>query len=202
MDNILIHTKENIILATIDVIDEYGIHGLSTREVAKRVGISEPAIFRHYKSKSVLLRAVLDRFSLYDFDVIHSVKFKYQDPIEAIMKYVETYALYYENYPAITAMLQNMDLLRKDPELNDKIKDILSVQTSFLTEMINQAKTQGRLGREVDSDCLAVTIMGLEREWCLNWRLTEFNFSLKEKILTTLKMTLKAFEISKNHEGK
>ncbi len=194
MENGLIHTKEIIILATIDVIDEYGIHGLSTREVAKRVGISEPGIFRHFKSKSTLLLAVLDHFSLYDEDVIHSIKVKYQDPMEAIYKFVETYALYYENYPAITAMMQNMDLLRKDPNLSDKVKTILLNRTLFLTELIKQAQKLGKIDLEIDSKGLAITIIGIEREWCLNWRLADFSFSLSEKILGTLEMTLKAFQ--------
>jgi AcrR family transcriptional regulator len=193
LENGLIHTKEIIILTTIEVIDEFGIHGLSTREVAKRVGISEPGIFRHFKSKSTLLLAVLEHFSLYDEDVIHSIKVKYQDPTEAIYKFVETYALYYENYPAITAMMQSMDLLRKDPNLSDKVKTILLSRTLFLTDLIKQAQKLGKIDLGIDSKCLAITIIGIEREWCLNWRLSDFSFSLSEKILETLEMTLKAF---------
>ena len=195
MGSLMLHTKENIILATIDVIDEYGVQGFSTREVAKRVGISEPAIFRHFKSKSNLLLAVLDHFSLYDLDVIQSIKLKYQDPIEAIIKFIETYASYYENYPAITAITQNLDLLRKDPNLAEKNKSIFMIRTMFLIDKVEQAQKIGKICVELDSKSFVVTIMGLEREWCLNWRLSNYSFSLSEKILSTLKMLLKAFSI-------
>ncbi|HWQ42004.1 MAG TPA: helix-turn-helix domain-containing protein [Desulfosporosinus sp.] len=50
----------------IEVIDEQGLQGLTTREVAKKQDISESTIFKHYKSKNELILAVLDYFSQYD----------------------------------------------------------------------------------------------------------------------------------------
>jgi len=47
----LLHTKESSILSTIKVIRQE----LTTREVAKRQGISESIIFKHYKSKTELI---------------------------------------------------------------------------------------------------------------------------------------------------
>ena len=74
-DNIL-HRKILLIITTIDIIDELGIQGLSTREIAKRQGVSEATIFRHYKNKNELLLAVLDYFSQFDEDIFQSTRIK------------------------------------------------------------------------------------------------------------------------------
>jgi AcrR family transcriptional regulator len=195
--NNLLHRKESIILATIDVIDEFGFRGLSTREVAKRVGISEPAIFKHFKTKGELILAVVEHFSQYDSDVIQSIRAKKLEPVKAIICFIETYATYYENYPAITAITQNFDLLRTDPNLSDKIQNIVTTRTSFITEMARQASS-GKVNTDQFCENLGVTIMGLTREWCLLWRLSGYNFSLKERMVSNLNMILEAFHLKDN----
>lgn len=195
MDNELLDRKLSIVLAAVDTIDEFGIKGLSTREVASRVGISEPAIFKHFKSKGDLLLAVLDYFSQYDSDIILSIKVKKMPPLEAITHFIDTYAAYYENYPAITALTQSFDILRCDPCLSQKIQSIFFTRTDFITEMISQAQKNGQITPDISSGNLAITIMGLDRESCLNWRMRGYNFSLREQILSILEMVLKAFKI-------
>lgn len=195
MDNELLDRKLSIILATIDVIDEFGLQGFSTREVAKRVGISEPAIFRHFKSKGGLLNAVLDHFSQYDSDIILSIQVKNINPIEAITNFIDTYSAYYENYPAITAITQSYDIIRCDPCLSEKIQSIFFTRINFITEMISQAQKNGQINPNINSKNLATVIMGLQRESCLNWRIQGYNFSLRKQILSTLEMVLQAFKV-------
>ncbi|KNY25955.1 TetR/AcrR family transcriptional regulator [Pseudobacteroides cellulosolvens] len=195
MDNQLLDRKLSIILATVDVIDEFGLQGLSTREVAKRVGISEPAIFRHFKSKGGLLLAVLEHFSQYDSDIILSIQVKKIDPIKAITNFIDTYAAYYENYPAITAITQSYDIVRCDPYLSEKIQSIFFTRINFITEMISQAQKNGQINPDINSQNLATVIMGLQRESCLNWRMQGYNFSLRKQILSTLEMVLEAFKV-------
>lgn len=190
----LLHRKESIILTTIEVIDEFGFHGLSTREVAKRVGISEPAIFKHFKTKSDLILAVLDHFSQYDLDIIESIRTKKLKPVEAIVSFIDTYATYYENYPAITALTQYYDILRSDPKLSEKITSIHLTRKDFIYQMILLAQKEGELSTEVDGENLTVIITGLIREWCLNWRISNYKFSLRERMLTTIKMVLEGFK--------
>jgi len=90
-----LHRKERIILTTIDVINEYGIQGISTREVAKRQGITEAAVFKHFPRKVDLLNAVLDFYAQYDKDISMS-SLQQKDYLQAIFYFVTRYAEYYE----------------------------------------------------------------------------------------------------------
>jgi AcrR family transcriptional regulator len=47
-----------LIEATIELIDEQGIRALTLRELARRVGVTHAAPYRHFRDKSALLRAV------------------------------------------------------------------------------------------------------------------------------------------------
>lgn len=192
----LLHTKESLIISTIQVISEQGLQGLTTREVAKRQGISESTIFKHYKSKNELILAVLDYFSQYDQAIIESLGLKKFKPIEAITYFVEAYVTYYENYPEITAITLSYEGLMREAELSDVVKGIFTSRVSTIESLIEEAKCQKAISDYVDPKSLADLIIGLERVVVLRWRLGNYNFSLKEYTMKALKMLLDSFKIS------
>jgi AcrR family transcriptional regulator len=51
--------KDEIIDAALEVFSESGYEGGSMREIAKRVGVSEPALYRHFDGKEALFLALL-----------------------------------------------------------------------------------------------------------------------------------------------
>ncbi|MDD4730008.1 MAG: NAD(+)--rifampin ADP-ribosyltransferase [Dysgonamonadaceae bacterium] len=60
----MLHRKERLIRTAIEIVDEIGIQGLTTKEIAKRQDVSEATLFRHFASKNELLKAVLDYCAL------------------------------------------------------------------------------------------------------------------------------------------
>ncbi|HWR39451.1 MAG TPA: TetR/AcrR family transcriptional regulator [Patescibacteria group bacterium] len=189
----LLHRKESIILSVIDIINELGIQGLSTRELAKRQGISEGTLFRHFKTKNHIILAVLEYFSKYDADIFHSVKLKELKPREAITFFVDSYATYYENYPAITVMTQIYSVLSYEAKLAPKITSILDERKKFLQQLIEEGQRLGEIRSEADSDILADIIDGTCGAICLTWRMRSYNFSLRDQTLSALRMILDAF---------
>lgn len=53
-------TKQRLLAAARDHYLEVGADRFSLREVARRCGVSAPAVYRHYEGKDALLRAVCD----------------------------------------------------------------------------------------------------------------------------------------------
>ncbi len=195
MENYILDRKDSLILTAIEVLDEYGIQGLSTREIAKRQGVSEATLFRHYKKKSDLILAMLDFDSKYDSDIMASVRIKNLKLRAAITYFINSYAEYYENYPAVTAVSQDYNVFACDPVLYDKVKKSQFTKLRFLQDNILEAQKIGEISNGIDSEKLSYLIWGSFMSICLNWRLSKYNFSLKESVLSTLNMTLDAFKI-------
>lgn len=193
----LLHRKDTIILASVEVINELGIQGLTTREVAKRQGITEAAIFKHFRTKNELLLAVLDHYSQYDADIIETVRLKKLEPLEAISFVISSYAEYYQNYPQITAITQAYDVLASEPELTSRIKEIFLSRSDSMQALIIKAQEANALSKAIDSEMLSQIIWGTFRSACLKWRLSEYAFPLKEYVMSILKMTLDAFTLVK-----
>jgi TetR/AcrR family tetracycline transcriptional repressor len=52
--------RERIIDEALKLLNEVGLDGLSTRALAERLGIKQPALYWHFKSKRVLIEAMND----------------------------------------------------------------------------------------------------------------------------------------------
>lgn len=51
--------QNEIIHAAILIIAEHGMAGFTTKSLAEAVGVSEPALYRHFKNKSEIIQALL-----------------------------------------------------------------------------------------------------------------------------------------------
>jgi AcrR family transcriptional regulator len=54
-------TRQRLFDAATEILNRRGIQGATTREIARRAGVHEVTLFRHFKSKEQLLRAILKR---------------------------------------------------------------------------------------------------------------------------------------------
>jgi AcrR family transcriptional regulator len=186
--------KEYIILHAIDLINENGITNVSTKEIARRLNISEGLIFKLYPKKSDLIFAVLEHFCMYDRDMFHSALERNDNALEAIRFYVNSYMIYYENYPAITAVYQAYDSLKGDTILEQKARDIFFSRISYYSKMIEKAKESSLVHDTIDAEDIATIISSIVRGICLKWRLSEYSFSLKENAAWAVDLVLEAIK--------
>jgi TetR/AcrR family fatty acid metabolism transcriptional regulator len=184
--NSILHRKQKIIFTTIDVIDEYGIHDISTKEIAKRQKIAESTIFKHFPKKSNLLLDVLDHYSQYDQDIILSSLERIDNPKEALLFFVKAYAEYYQNYPAITSITLSYDVLAHDNDLREKIEEIYYRRIGFIRELVKAAKEANQLHDGLDEEVFTEIIYGSFMAICLKWRFSNYSFSLKDQIMSAM----------------
>ena len=80
--------KENILIAALELFAQDGFKSTSTSKVAKRAGVSEGLIFRHFTNKDGLLEAIIkegeERTKLLFADIVLE-----SDPIKVIRKTFE-----------------------------------------------------------------------------------------------------------------
>jgi AcrR family transcriptional regulator len=190
---ILLHRKDSIINSTIAALSELGIQNLSTKEIAKREGVSEGTLFRHYKNKSEILLAVLDHYSQFDDDIIQTCVNRKLTSIDAIRNYFLSYSEFYTNYPEITSILLAYDSLMCDQQLSDKVKSIINKRTNFIQKTIEKAIEMGELKENINSRYLTDLLVGGFGASCLRWRMEKHGFSLKERIVSMINMLLDGF---------
>lgn len=197
MTNDSVYRRENIIWNAIELIHECGIHSVSTKMIAKRLGISEGTIFNNFSKKNDILMAVLQQFAMYDEDMFKTAQNKKENPKEAILFYIDSYLIYYQNYPDITALIQTDDVLRGIPELEEKSNRIFFTRFQYMRKLIEEAQMAGVLCEEADAEALADIFTSTCKGICIRWRISGFTFSLREKTIQAVTMLLNAFSPQK-----
>jgi hypothetical protein len=113
---------------------------------------------------------------------------------EALRFAIESLVIYYENYPAITSVLQFLESMRYDGDLKDKAEEILTTRTHFLKNLIKEGITKGEIRADVDAQLFADMITGTSKEICLRWRMERYSFSLREQVMSALNIILDSLD--------
>jgi Transcriptional regulator len=158
MDN-----KEAILVAALELFGEQGYDRSPTSQIAKRAGVSEGLIFRHYGNKEGLLSAIIEQ----GLAQIATTMQPYSDPSispqQAIAQHIKN---------ALTVFRANAKFwrvasqLRFQPEINAAAGAQIEAGNRFivaqLTEHFRQA---GSNSPEIDALLLFAQIDGI----CLHW---------------------------------
>ena len=124
--------KDNIILAAIEIISEDCIHGLSTKKIAARQGISESLLYKHFNSINDVLVAVVKSFSRYDMMIINTVRKRDITYKEKIIAYIGPIVELYQNYPPLASIMLNYETLLNYRHTRQLIKGIINTRKGFV----------------------------------------------------------------------
>ncbi len=193
MQKSLIKRRESIIVSTIQTLNTVGLQNLSTKMIANQEGVSEGTLFRHFKTKTDIMLAVMDHFSQYDDAIIETCGQKNFSPLEAIRYFYNAYAEYYQNYPEITVVVQAYDSLMCDAKLSEKVSSIIYKRSDFITKTIQAAIDQNLIRTNLDPAVLENILTGGSKEICLKWRMNAYSFSIKEKSAEMVELILSGF---------
>ena len=179
----ILNRKEKIIISAIDILNESGINGLTTKEIAKRQEITEPAIYRQFTGKKEIIKAILDRYSVYD-ELIKNTIFD-NDILgkEGIMYFAKAYAEYYQNYPAITTVMFSFDAFKYEEDTNEEMKKIVRNRYDLLFKLVSFAMEKGEISPEKNKYVITDAIFSVIWSTTFLWRMSDCNFNVKERIM-------------------
>lgn len=179
--------QEMIIDEAIKIIHKSGYQSLSIREIAKQVKISEPAIYRHFLNKEDIILGILNR--MLDFDhLLETDIMKQKTTKDKINHFILFHFDFLEKKKEMTSVLFAEDMFDQSEILRQRLMFIIKKRKNLLNTILQESRTNGKIA-EIDNKDLVTLILGLIRMIVLEWRLSNFTFSLSERgksIITTL----------------
>ena len=184
-----------IIEASLAIIDQGGIQSLTIKNISKKVGISEPAIYRHFDSKTDILLTILDFFIVNNNRIIQQDLMENDDVKVVITKLFDKFTKTFLEYPALTSIIFSEEIFRNDPVFREKSNLILNGSFEMITKLVEKGKATKQIKKELDAASLATMIMGSLRLCIKRWQMSDYGFNLPEQTQklrdTILKVILK-----------
>ncbi len=175
----LTNRQEEIIHASIEIISEKGIQNLTIKNLSKSIGISEPAIYRHFESKMDILLAILSEFESYMITYKDILKDIGLSPIKKLEKVFSHHFSHFAKNPAFAAVVFAEEIFMDDKRLSEKIHTIMKRNFKMMLTIVKEAQVKGEIRSDIAGDQVIIIIMGGLRLIVKKWRLTDHSFNIK-----------------------
>ena len=163
--------KKEIVSAAFSLISDNGIQELTVKKIAEVVGVSEPAIYRHFASKSEILAAVLGEIITHRNAVFQMVGNEPRSVPAKLRAFFNTQASLLEESPALTIMLFPEDIFRNDAELLGRIAAMIEETLAGFRGLLQDGIAEGTIRRDIDQDAVSLMLIGGFRLLVSRWRL-------------------------------
>ena len=183
--------REQIKKAVLEIIAEEGLHNLSTRKLAKKIGFTEGAIFRHYATKRDIIKAIMDDVAS---DLISSLRNIVISPVkseEKLFNYLRTNVKYLKENRGITILLFSEATHLGDQELKDKLNQILLQQKHFIVKMVKDGAAEGVWDKKLKPEDIATLYMGIPITYNIEFVLNKNKVNIDEFCKRMFKLILK-----------
>lgn len=173
--------QQQIIEASVKIIDKRGIQGFTIKNLSNEIGISESAIYRHFDSKVMILSAVLDAFKHRVEEHYKSMKDRKNIPAEKqIHEFFSMVFKFFTANPALTSVIFAEEIFQNEPTLTEKVLEIQAVNEKIVKEMIKGLSLNSKLSKS-DSQEITIILSGSVRLLVGKWKMGNYSFSLTEE---------------------
>jgi len=184
----------DIIEATTKLIGESGIQNLTIKNLAAEMGFSEPALYRHFKGKTEILKSVLIYYKEKLGKELKRIVNSDLSGLKKINKMVAFQFKHFTNFPAIVMVIFAETSFQYDSELSKVVSEIMTQKKIMVSNIIKEGQNEGSVRNDINAEQLTTIVMGGMRLTVLEWRLSGFSFNLIKKgkeLRNTIELLLK-----------
>ncbi len=190
----LTQRQEEIIEKSILIIDEKGIQGLTIKNLSKAIGISEPAIYRHFDSKFDILCTILNGFKE---QLRQREQILAQDKSEPLIKMRQFYMQILNRFvsnPSLVSVIFSEEIFQNEVRLAEKVREIQTMNEEIVMNLLNSLKQTKQISENIDAEIFSLMFLGSMRQLVRRWKFSDHSFDLAEKgnlLFNTLIQNLK-----------
>jgi TetR/AcrR family transcriptional regulator, fatty acid metabolism regulator protein len=177
--------KKQLANAAVRVIIKYGSEHITIKKIAKEVGISETAIYRHFKSKGELLAFLIDDIEttlLSDIELNTTGNPYTLETLErTIKKHIEKVAQRKGISFQIVAEIVSLG----SKKLNKQVYGVINMYIGRIKDILEKGRKAGIVRQDIDLDAAATIFFGITQGLVNTWTLSQYKFNLEEKYLLT-----------------
>lgn len=174
--------KQQIIEAAAKLIFKSGSEHLTVKRIAREVGISEAAIYRHFKSKKSILSFLLDHIEIVLLSELSRERIG-NEPVtlDTIEKTIQDHFSAIDIRKGISFQVIAEIISLGDKTLNRKASQTIDKYITRLKELLFEGVLSGSVREDIDLEASATLLFGLIQGLVNIWSLSNGAFTLVER---------------------
>lgn len=197
--------RDQVVAASLALIAEQGVGGLTLRNLSRLLGMSEPAIYRHFSSKDDIILHILDHLDargrqLYATAADRGASGEGSEALCALRGLFTGFAEMFVRDKGLAAVLFPEEFGRGGDSVRDRVLTLMSQTQSRLAAQIGDGQDSGEIRSDIAAEDAAVIMMGALRLAVTRWRLVRYETDLVAEVEGLWK-ALESMMRRKGHEG-
>ncbi len=173
--------QKEIIAAVRKLIIRHGAEHVTIRRIAQSVGLSEGAIYRHFKSKKDILSFLADDVEHTLLEDLTSGSALASTPLEALDSILRSHLSAIEHRRGVSFQVIAEIISYGDKGLNKKLSNSIDKYVDCLTEILSRGVKSGEVRDDIDLKATAFIIFGAIQGLVTTWALSNYSFDPREK---------------------
>jgi len=173
--------KQQIAQAAMEIISEEGVHNLVMVKIAKRIGVTDAALYKHFDSKNEMLLYMIEELKKSMLNKLLDEVMHIEAPIERLEKLLIFQLEFIENNKGIPRIIFSESLQKQNKELKIKIVELLTNYREIIIDILKTAKALGEIRETINEEAAAIIFIGMIQSTVIFWTLSDFSYSLKKK---------------------
>jgi AcrR family transcriptional regulator len=146
--------------AVVELAAEQNPNDITTAAIAKRMSLTQGALFRHFSNKEAIWQAVMEWVAEKLLDRVERAAKSAESPIEALEAMFMAHIEFVMNHPGVPRMM--FGELQRAEETPAKLmaQTLIKRYSKRLGSLIEQGKQQGQISAEIDTSAAATLFIG------------------------------------------
>lgn len=191
----LTNRQKEIIAVSIEIIAEKGIQQLTIKNISKNIGLSEPAIYRHFESKIDILLTILSQFKKHSYFISEKIISDSPSAIKQIESLFINHFKHFAANPAFAGVVFSEEIFQNDKRLAEQVVAIMQLNQNMIKKIIETGQRNHEIRTDIPEKQLSIIIMGALRLIVAKWRLSKYSFDLElegTELWNSIKKTIAA----------
>jgi len=173
--------QTEIIDVTIDLIAKGGIQNFTMKSLAEEIGISEPAIYRHFKSKLEILLTILKSIRAEAMKIDQQNDCHEKWTISEIDQMLRMQIQRFIQKPSLASIIFAEEIFQNELQLSNAVLTIMNERSELMEMVIQREQERGAVRKDIRAHAIAQIIMGTVRFMVNKWNVSGNKYDLNKE---------------------
>jgi AcrR family transcriptional regulator len=174
--------QQQIIQVSMKLIIDEGMSKLTIRNIAKEIGVSEPAIYRHFTSKHEILIALIETLQSTIIPQFALISRSTVDPSEIFTPFLTALFTTIENNPAYALFVFSEEAFHNDPELRPSLFNLVTLILASIEKEFAQLENHVQWKHNLSLHDKATVTLSIIRFTVTKWHISHGKIKLTDEI--------------------
>jgi AcrR family transcriptional regulator len=159
---------------------KYGSEHVTVRRIAAEIGISEGALYRHFKSKKEVLLFLIRHIEENLIDDLQK-RSSGKNIVGTLENTLRNHLSSVDQRKGISFLVIAEIISLGDKELNRRVLEVLSQYIRNIKKLLLEGIKTGEIRKDIDPEMVATSFFGTMQGLITIWALSNYNFVLEKK---------------------